>query len=477
MKSLIKATFALLALAVVGGTLGAAHRVGVFQELPPGVRVDGRVIASDQPLGVWLDEHRKALLTREVIVSDGEGYARVPLGELGVELDVGAMMRVVRSRAEAPPGQIFNVLLAAREGEIDVPLEFRVDHAKAEMYLAKLAPSVQKAPINARLDLMSHERINDVPGAELDVEATISRLEGLPHNEGDVLSLATRPVKAPFTSADIANVDVSKVLSAWETNFTLWGVGAARAVNIATAAKHIDGWVVAPGETFSFNQVVGPRTLEAGFAHAPEIVGDELEMGVGGGACQVASTMYAAALHGALEIVERHNHGRPSSYTKLGLDATVAYGKVDLQFRNTLPFPVILHAFLPKPTTVRVEILGADPVAKVTYVYAINKSDDFFRRLTYKPSVPAGKMHLHQKGMRGHEVISRVVTTWPDGRVTERSYFSGYRPVPEVFWVGRDFDEGQLPELPDGAARIERKGVPAPTPSTQPASDPAQGNG
>jgi hypothetical protein len=153
------------------------------------------------------------------------------------------------------------------------------------------------------------------------------------------------------------------------------------------------------------------------------------------------------------------------------MDATVAYGKVDLRFRNPFSFPLIIHAFLPKPTVIRIELLGAEPQARVNYSFAINNSEDFYRRITFKPHLPPGTIRLHQKGHRGLEVVSRVTTRWLDGRTTERTYFSGYRPVPEVFWVGRDVEESQLPELPDGVTRVQRRNLPRLPPSAQAAPD------
>jgi vancomycin resistance protein YoaR len=465
--------------ALAGGSAASLARLGFFQEAPPGFLIGGRAVPRGALLGPWLDQRRGALTAEEITLSTPEGFRRVPLGELGVEVDVSATLREARRTLDQAdtPRRWWSLARRAREGLVDVPLVYRVDRARGEAYLSTLAPEVHREPQNARLDLMNHERVADVPGAELDPAATLDALEDGGVSPGTVVAVATRPVRASFTLADIANIDVSKVLASAETTFSLFGTGAGRAVNIATAARRLDGWVIAPGETFSFNKVVGPRTLEAGFTYAPEIVDEELEMGVGGGTCQVSTTLHMAVLEGALDVVERAGHSRPSSYARLGMDATVAYGKVDLQFRNPFSFPLIVHAFLPKPTVIRVELLGAEPQAKVAYSFVINRSDDFYRRITYKPHLPPGTIRLHQKGHRGLEVVSRVVTRWNDGRTTERMYFSGYRPVPEVFWVGRDVDESQLPELPEGVTRVQRRNLPRPPPSARvdPGASPDRG--
>lgn len=210
-----------------------------------------------------------------------------------------------------------------------------------------------------------------------------------------------------------------------------------------------------PGQVFSFNEKVGPRSADNGFVMAPEIQGDELVTGFGGGTCQVSSTLHAAALYGALEVLERQNHSRPSSYTMPGMDATVAYPIVDLKIKNSLPFPVMIHAFLPKPTAIRVEILGGDPVAKVTYAYGVGHVEDFVRRIKVVGYYPAGRVYRKQKGTRGMDVTSVVTLSYLTGRVEERRYFSGYRPSPEVLWVAPGYKEQDLPPLPEHAKGVE----------------------
>lgn len=129
-------------------------------------------------------------------------------------------------------------------------------------------------------------------------------------------------------------------LSSEETRFGDYGRIRGRAHNVRLAAEKISTIRLEPGETFSFNETVGPRTLDAGFEMAPVISGGELIDGPGGGVCQVASTFYSAVLHAGLEIIEHYPHSRVSSYIEPGLDATVVYGQKDLVVKNTLPHSV-----------------------------------------------------------------------------------------------------------------------------------------
>ena len=113
-----------------------------------------------------------------------------------------------------------------------------------------------------------------------------------------------------------------------------------RTTNLRLAAEKINGTVLMPGETFSYNTVVGERTIAAGYKEAPIYQNGEVVDGLGGGICQISTTLYNAALYANLEIVERRNHQFVPSYANAGRDATVVYGSIDFKFKNTRSYPV-----------------------------------------------------------------------------------------------------------------------------------------
>ncbi|MCC6556724.1 MAG: VanW family protein, partial [Polyangiaceae bacterium] len=421
-----------------------------------GVSIGERVAPGGGAVTGWLERRRGEARLRIVRLRDEDRVFEVTLGEAGVEIDVEATLEQARRIGhEGPLIRRLKEAARARRGEVEVPLAWRVDEARARELLATIAPRVRRAAVDARLDMARKEKVADVPGRELDVAASIEALRAAAHEDEETVDLVTRHVSAAVTLADLTRVDVTRVVSSFETAFTTYGTGAGRAVNIANAASKIDGTVIAPGETFSFNEHVGPRTKDNGFTLAPEIQGDETVTGWGGGTCQVSSTLYAAAIFGALDVIDRQSHSRPSVYTKMGLDATVFYPTVDLRIRNSLPFPVMIHAFLPKPTAIRVELLGGDPVAVVEYTFGIGRIEDFMRRIYVKRELAPGRVRRHQKGTRGYDVTSVATVRYRDGRVDERRWFSGYRPAPEVYWVAPDFDLGELPPLPEHAKGVE----------------------
>ena len=116
-----------------------------------------------------------------------------------------------------------------------------------------------------------------------------------------------------------------------------------RTTNLRLAAGKIDGYVLMPGETFSYNTVVGERTIAAGYKEAAIYQNGEVTQGLGGGICQISSTLYNAVLFANLEIVELHNHQFVPSYVSAGRDATVVYGVKDFKFKNTRNYPIKIN--------------------------------------------------------------------------------------------------------------------------------------
>jgi hypothetical protein len=175
----------------------------------------------------------------------------------------------------------------------------------------------------------------------------------------------------------------------------------------------LNGVVVGPGEVLSFNRSVGPRSAERGFSEAPVIVADELERGLGGGVCQVASTLFGAAMLGGFEIVKRRSHSRPSGYAPLGLDAVVIYDEnVDLQLRNPYESPVIVHAFFRTKGSAR-GVPGREPPGKVQTSPSTNALP-FTRRVAIKPDLPRNDRQA-SKGSQGYDGTSTLVIERPDG--------------------------------------------------------------
>jgi vancomycin resistance protein YoaR len=158
---------------------------------------------------------------------------------------------------------------------------------------------------------------------------------------------------APSLAAAPAEDDFPITLGSFST--TLIGSVPARTANIRHSVAALDGVVLRPGERLSFNQVVGERSATHGYQRAPVILRESRQLQLGGGICQTASTLFAAALLSGLSISERHRHSFPVDYVPLGEDATIAWGVKDLRIRNDLDQPV----------RVRVQVLGMTLTARI----------------------------------------------------------------------------------------------------------------
>jgi vancomycin resistance protein YoaR len=443
---------------LAGVVLGLVSLPFVESRLPVaptlvGLTVEGEALPAGTDARAFLDVRATAFAARRVVLRHGGHRFQVSLAELGASIDVEATLE--RMLAAGHSGSIVKRLretARARAGELDVAIVYRLDDVSARTVIRRYAEALRREPVDAELDLEGHARLPDEPGQELDVAASYEQLAAAFHRD-EAIDLVTRPVKAKITLHDLDDIDVSKVLSRSETRFAPFKTG--RSENVRLAVSKLNGVVLRPGDTLSFNERVGPRSIDRGFQLAPEIVGDELTTGVGGGTCQVSSTLHAAAIYGGLEVVQRKSHTRPSDYTKLGLDATVAYPEVDLRLRNPFRFTLIVHAIIPEDGVLRVELLGGEAVDSVDYRYGVSRIEEYVRRITVKRFLQPGKVIRRQKGTRGMDVHSYVTIRFKDGRVEERRYYSGYRATPEVYWVAPNYDEEELPPLPKHAKGVE----------------------
>lgn len=200
-----------------------------------------------------------------------------------------------------------------------------------------LAIKHQKLPQEPYLDKKTGQIINEAIGLVIDVPGSVNKI--LNATEGQHLKLETIRIYPQYTRRDLKNAN--QKIGSYES----WISGSyQRYTNIVLASSCLNNSVVWPGETFSFNETVGPRTAERGFMPAPVILMGARELDYGGGVCQVSSTLYNSVLASGLKITERHEHSLPVHYVPAGRDAAVAYGHMDLRFKNTRSNLVIIRA-------------------------------------------------------------------------------------------------------------------------------------
>lgn len=194
-------------------------------------------------------------------------------------------------------------------------------------------------PQNAYFDVVNNEVVTvpETYGRYLDLDKVQPLVEQIKEG-GEIVKIPFNSI-APEISAEALSAKLfNATLGSYKTSFG--GSSANRAGNVANAASKINGKILAPGEVFSFNDTVGKRSVANGFYPAPEYANGATVIGIGGGTCQVSSTLYNAVLYADLSIVSRLNHMFPVGYCPLGQDATVSDSGVDFKFSNNTDYPI-----------------------------------------------------------------------------------------------------------------------------------------
>lgn len=451
------AAAALLAAGLGLGVLSAAILPG-GDEVAAGARVPGG--ASGDDLAQDAQAAADGILGRPLrLTRHGRTLLVTTPAALGARADVGGALR--GARAIGRQGSLTTRLLdawATRRGGAAVSIPFDVPVEPLAEALSVWKEREDRRPRDARLDPTSREATAEEAGQALDVYATADALERALDRAGrggpsiDALDVVLLREEPRVTRELARSLDVGAAVSRFETRYGWLGGQAGRARNVALAASRIHGLVLLPGALVSFNDAVGPRSLDAGFANAPEIYKGEMREGVGGGTCQVASTLHAAAFFGGLTIASRANHSRPSGYIPVGLDATVVYPDVDLRLENTLPFPVVVDARAERGVLV-IELRGAAAGPEISYRTEVVGVSRFRRKIERTAALPEGEFRLKQAGKRGLSLRKIRTLRAPGEAPREEVTLDVYPPVAEIYQVGPGTDVATvLPPLPEDAA-------------------------
>lgn len=223
--------------------------------------------------------------------------------------------------------------------KVTLPLHYTIDEEALKNELVKIASEVdvkeQDAKISINNDMISV--IDEVNGKKINIEKTLNAVkESIKFDKHDDVALTAETAVPKVTKEKLNSVNT--LLGEFSTTFNSGVYG--RSENIRLATSSINDVLLEPEEVLSFNDSTGMRNPKNGYKSAPVIINGEIEQGLGGGVCQVSSTLFNAGALSGLKIVERSNHSIPSSYVALGRDAVVDYGNLDLKIQNDFKNPV-----------------------------------------------------------------------------------------------------------------------------------------
>lgn len=451
-------------LMMVAGTIAAAAVLfGAWQSSLDDPRVVPGLTLAGEPIGGLSPGEVEAVavsasartLDRTLTLEAGPVSTTTTARALGAVPSPDAV--VEQALAHGRSGDLIADLQArarAREGDVDLRVGMRFDEQKALEQLLAIGPAVDTMSLPMRLDLEGRKVLPATRGtALLPYDSLSSVAIGLASGSDHIeLAIAHKPPVADplaqmLEERGLDGLDVGVVLGSFSTPYSMEADMADRTFNLKVGAAALDGHVIMPGETFSFNAVVGDRGAENGYRWAGGISGGQIVDVVGGGICQVASTVFGAAFFAGLDIVDARPHSRPSNYVDMGLDATVVWDSVDLKLRNPFDFPIVIHMTVSQGQ-VKGEILGPQRPYQVAFERTLLEARPFETVVRDDPRLRLGARVVAQRGMRGFK-LQRVRKLYRGGEVErEDTWELNYPATREIVRIGSNPNGEQPPEQP-----------------------------
>lgn len=399
-----------------------------------GVDVGGRSREEiAQILSLWQREQGN----KQVTIYYGDTIFRIDSNSIDFDLDIDATVDEVWNfgRKGSPWERIKNIRTALKEG-YRIPVKVRYNESKLDHLMEEWKDAIDRPARNATLSMITGGIVPQEQGRKLETEKLRPLVvQALKSPDINNVPLPVALLYPSITVSDLSRTGIRELLGKYSTTFDDKDVN--RTTNIKIAANKINGHIIYPGETFSFNEIVGPREKEYGFKEALEFVDGELVPGIGGGVCQVSSTIYNVALLANLNIVERYNHSKPLGYVPMGRDATVVFGALDFKFANNTSSPLMIMAEV-EGNKLNIGLFGQSRQSETVEIMAteqqvippsvVKQSDE---------SLYLGETKVDKQGKPGYEITTiRVVRL--EGREIKREVLAKdrYQPEDTIIKVG-----------------------------------------
>lgn len=300
--------------------------------------------------------------------------------------------------------------------------------------IQKIYSEVHTEPKNAYLVQDPFEIF--VGSAGTDFAITLEEAQNLLQEDKEEYVIPLKITEAEIGVEDLGDGIFVDTLSTYTSKYDESNVN--RSTNVKIAASKLNNVILLPGETFSYNQTVGERTISNGFKEASIYTSKGVEYGLGGGICQVSSTLYNAVLEANLGIVERKNHRYAVTYVPNGRDATVAYGSIDFKFKNTRKYPIKLVASAKNGIcSISVKGIKEEVEYNVTVTTKKLQTTPFETKFINDSSLAKGTQVVKQHGYYGYKYETYKVLSL-NGSVVSTTLLSTdtYTPLSKIVRVG-----------------------------------------
>lgn len=326
--------------------------------------------------------------------------------------------------------QIYRVVKGdSTEQNITIPL---ITAIPEEIDLEKIHKEIYKEVQDAYYTKEPFTIYPESNGIDFDIE----NAKTLITEEKEQYEIPLKITKPKKTTKEIGTEAFPDLLATFSTKYQASNTN--RTTNLKLAANKINGTVLLPGEIFSYNKTVGERTVAAGFKMAATFSGGKVVDGLGGGICQISSTLYDAVIMANLDVTERRNHQFVTSYVPAGKDATVVWGSQDFKFKNTRKYPIRITATVQSGVaTVQVWGIKEDVEYDITIETKKISTIKYTTEMVQDPSLPAGEKKVVQSGSNGRKVEAYKVTKL-NGKVVSTTLLSKdtYNAMKQIVHVG-----------------------------------------
>lgn len=358
-----------------------------------------------------------------------------------------------------------------KEKNEDIILEiYEVEPSNID--IEKIYNEVYTEPKDAYYTKDPFEIFPHVNGINFDKEAAKEILEQ-DKEEYEIPLIITTP---KITTNKIGTEAFPDMLSTFSTRYDASNIP--RTTNLKLAMQKLNGVVVSPGETFSYNKTLGKRTAEAGYKEAGGFAGGKVVQTLAGGICQISSTLYDAVVYANLDIVERHNHMFLAGYVGAGKDATVVYGTYDFKFKNTRKYPIMIKTSIGSGVA-QISIYGI----KEEVEYEVEISSKILSYIPYKVvyetdnSLASGKEKVAQNGMNGCKSITYKILKLNGAQVSSTVLSTDtYDPMNKIIKRGpsKTTETSTVPKEETTKTEPESTPTPETTPEPEPTPTPTE---
>lgn len=441
---LIVIFFLSISLAVIGSTTYASAEVN-DDRISDGVYIDDVNVSqmTKDEAAIAVDNFIQSLQQKEIIITVGDKSARTTLGDMGYSYDLKDS--IDQAYTIGRTGNLikrYKEIKDIEQGNKVFTVEFSMDDAKLKEFIGKEVGTFNVAPVNASVKRKSGQFVytDHIVGSKVNVDLTSDTIMNIILYNWDRTDINvqafTEEDMPKYTREDVEKVN--SILGSFSTEYKSSAEG--RAANLANGAKLINNAVIYPDETFSGYEYLTPFTPSNGYYSAGAYAQGKVIDSIGGGACQVTTTLYNAVLFAELDVVERAAHSMTISYADLGRDAAIAGTYKDLKFMNSTDYPILIEAYT-KGRKITFNIWGHDDrndKRRVDFVTIVNsETKPPADVVSEDPTKPTTYRKVTQSAHTGYRAeLYKVI--YNDGVEVSRTLVnkSSYMPAPRYVTIG-----------------------------------------